>query len=358
MSAYAEISDSKIGGMKPSIEMNAQFLVEQKTSPPKESLIDLIKARESERKETAMTVDQSLIEPHLGDAQESRETLLGEMNRERRNRCWGCLNTLGKITRAYEAPFHMLRSLTIPAADEEQWSKLFAMIQPFTATWFCLYVTGHLFETYKGFWIGLYLLPVQILISLAIWKFTSDDHLPRLPTVFAIGALCLSIVWIYKAAVLTVEVLEFIGFITQIHPTFLGMSLLAWGNSMGDLFNNRALAKSGYGLMAMTGCFAGTAFNLLVGFGSSILRQVWNSGNHRVNFHIFNFDEKSIAEGGFLSMAVLLLTIINLSITLIYAKFQKFKFSTLYSIYLLIFYGIVLVFATMYSIHLKVNYAF
>jgi len=101
------------------------------------------------------------------------------MNRERRNRCWGCLSTFGKVARAYEAPFHVLRSLTIPAADEEQWNKMFAMIQPFTAVYFLLYVTGHLFATYKGFWIGLYLLPVQIILSLAVWKFTSSDQFPR-----------------------------------------------------------------------------------------------------------------------------------------------------------------------------------
>jgi len=74
MSAYSAISDSR---PKPSIEMNAQFLVEQKANPgptiKKESLLDLVKT--SKRKDTAVTVDQSIIEPHLGDTQESRETL-------------------------------------------------------------------------------------------------------------------------------------------------------------------------------------------------------------------------------------------------------------------------------------------
>jgi hypothetical protein len=34
-----------------------------------------------------------------------------------------------------------------------------------------------------------------------------------------------------------------------------------------------ALAKAGFGIMAVTGVFAGQLFNLMVGFGANLLRQ-------------------------------------------------------------------------------------
>jgi Sodium/calcium exchanger protein len=37
----------------------------------------------------------------------------------------------------------------------------------------------------------------------------------------------------------------------------VGLSILAWGNSIGDLFSNIALAKQGYQQMAFAACFGG-----------------------------------------------------------------------------------------------------
>ena len=47
----------------------------------------------------------------------------------------------------------------------------------------------------------------------------------------------------------------------------LGLTVLAWGNSVGDLSTNMAMARKGLSNMAMTACFAGPVFNMLVGLG-------------------------------------------------------------------------------------------
>lgn len=51
------------------------------------------------------------------------------------------------------------------------------------------------------------------------------------------------------------------------------MSVLAWGNSVGDYSTNSALASKGFSDMSMAACFAGPSFNLLIGLGSGLLSQ-------------------------------------------------------------------------------------
>ena len=53
------------------------------------------------------------------------------------------------------------------------------------------------------------------------------------------------------------------------HPRYgcaqvLGLTVLAWGNSIGDMSTNLAMARKGLANMAMTACYAGPVFNLLV----------------------------------------------------------------------------------------------
>mmetsp|Transcript_23718 Transcript_23718/g.27419 ORF Transcript_23718/g.27419 Transcript_23718/m.27419 type:complete len:130 (-) Transcript_23718:103-492(-) len=47
----------------------------------------------------------------------------------------------------------------------------------------------------------------------------------------------------------------------------MGLTVLAWGNSMGDLSANMTMAKKGLANMAITACFAGPVFNILIGLG-------------------------------------------------------------------------------------------
>ena len=56
-------------------------------------------------------------------------------------------------------------------------------------------------------------------------------------------------------------------------PVLLGASLLAIGNSLGDLYNNSSLASIGLGVMACTGTISGQLLNLLFGFGLNLVRQ-------------------------------------------------------------------------------------
>lgn len=52
----------------------------------------------------------------------------------------------------------------------------------------------------------------------------------------------------------------------------MGLTILAWGNSMGDLSADVTMARRGLTNMALTACFAGPVFNILIGLGAGFSR--------------------------------------------------------------------------------------
>ena len=83
----------------------------------------------------------------------------------------------------------------------------------------------------------------------------------------------MSILWIFWISNVLIDVLGLLGLVFSIPPAFLGITVLAWGNSVGDTVANAGVAKRGLARMAITGCFAGPFFNLCIGLGLSMTVQ-------------------------------------------------------------------------------------
>jgi sodium/potassium/calcium exchanger 6 len=82
----------------------------------------------------------------------------------------------------------------------------------------------------------------------------------------------MSIFWIWLFAGIMIDLLKCLGLLTGLPTTLLGLTVLAWGNSIGDLMANTSIARKGYVEMALTGCYASPLFNILLGLGISTLR--------------------------------------------------------------------------------------
>ena len=79
------------------------------------------------------------------------------------------------------------------------------------------------------------------------------------------------ILWIDLIAAQLISCLSLLGEIINIPKSFLGLTVLAWGNSVGDLSTNTTLAAQGKGIMALSACYGGPLFNILFGVGAALL---------------------------------------------------------------------------------------
>ena len=121
------------------------------------------------------------------------------------------------------------------------------------------------------------------LIILATTKKSSPPS-SMFMAVYAFSSFIISMCWISLLCDLIVNCLELFGDITGLPASFLGLTILSWGNSLLDYFATTAIAKRGLGEMAITGVIAGPIFNILVGLGVTAL--VCNLRGGSINFDI------------------------------------------------------------------------
>ncbi|ELU09328.1 hypothetical protein CAPTEDRAFT_73810, partial [Capitella teleta] len=69
--------------------------------------------------------------------------------------------------------------------------------------------------------------------------------------------------WIYVIANEVVAILQALGIVMKISSGILGLTLLAWGNSIGDLIADTVMARQGFARMGFAACFGGPFFSIL-----------------------------------------------------------------------------------------------
>ena len=87
----------------------------------------------------------------------------------------------------------------------------------------------------------------------------------------------MSTAWIQFSSNCIMDLLRLFGFILQLPKSLLALTILSWGNCIGDLTADLAMSKKGFAEMAITGTLAGPIFNILIGMGVTYMVKVLNS---------------------------------------------------------------------------------
>lgn len=151
--------------------------------------------------------------------------------------------------------------LIIPIVDYGEklhgWSKFLNMLHIFTLPQFFLLITGNISVAFYTLPLAVIVLLISVGFSVAVHFTSSNNRPPKYHVIFAGGSFVGSVCVIYVVAKEVVSVMKTIGVISDMSDSFVGLSILAYGNSIGDLFSNITLARQGYQKMAFAACFGG-----------------------------------------------------------------------------------------------------
>ncbi|XP_057437771.1 cation/calcium exchanger 2-like [Lotus japonicus] len=184
-----------------------------------------------------------------------------------------------------EMPLYLPRRLTIPVVCEERWSKPYAVSSAILAPlllsslWIPDKETSFFNSNSSLIVCGIGLL-VGIILGVTAFFTTEVSNPPRkylFP--WLVGGFVMSVAWSYISAQELVGLLVSLGHICGISPSILGLTVLAWGNSLGDLVTNLTMALKGGpegAQIAISGCYAGPIFNIVVGLGLSLVSSSWS----------------------------------------------------------------------------------
>jgi len=186
-------------------------------------------------------------------------------------------NFVSKVLIILEIPFTIARTLTIPAVDGEMYFKPFFVASCTGLPFWVLYNTCAGGKLSRANWIAVVLTAMAstfLGMSTLLYAPAKNPPMLKFGTKFPFGlaVICLvsfvlAALWIDLIATELVSVITFVGSITAIDQSILGLTVIAWGNSIGDYSSNLAMAKRGLGNVSMTASFAGPVFNILVGLG-------------------------------------------------------------------------------------------
>ena len=185
-------------------------------------------------------------------------------------------------------------------------------------------------------------LNASLLLALVV-ALTSRSTPPPYHTAFAFAGFVIAIVWIYAIANELVTLLKAFGVMFGLTDAILGLTVLAWGNSIGDLqirsskfkcvykyariqkttlscsagdmIADVAMAKRGSPRMGFSAAFGGPLFNMLLGIGLPFTIQILGSGKNVM----LGFDSMTavlaIGLAVSLTFSYVLLPILNFKVT-------------------------------------------
>ena len=218
----------------------------------------------------------------------------------RRIRDEGFGNTCFKLI---EIPCNFLRDYSTPIGDEEAWNRTRASVVPVFVVMSFLYMNGMMQPTDDGssYWsqpqvlVGFICMAPGLLIGLAVrFRTKVSSPPPGLLTIYSCLCFIMAVVWIQFTSNEIMDLLQLFGFVSHLPESLLALTIIAWGNCLGDMTADVAMAKRGFGEMAITGTIAGPIFNILAGLGLGQTATILKSSNPMKEKINFGFNDRVI----------------------------------------------------------------
>ncbi|KAJ8772045.1 hypothetical protein K2173_027222 [Erythroxylum novogranatense] len=231
-----------------------------------------------------------------------------------------------KVSKVWKLPISFLLKLTIPQPSPVEWNRFYLSVNIALCPLALLYTCNSFMpldhpiifllpNTYLPLWFVILLAST----SLAVLHFILEKEPPKTEQIIVVLlAFVMSVFWISTVAGELLNCLQALGIVLEVHPSLLGLTVLAWGNSVGDLVADVAVAKAGQPAMAVAGCFAGPMFNMLVGLGSALVMQTAHiyPKAYELNFHI----------GIVIAFVFLLLSLMGSLLVITWSRFRVPRF--------------------------------
>lgn len=200
-------------------------------------------------------------------------------------------------------PLTLLRDISIPIGEEDAWDRQRAAIAPMTLVFAFFWLPGSMGTSKENpsaftntyFLIGIACIIPGAIIGVIIKLKTKVTQPPgSLITIYSILCFVMSIQWVSFTSNVIIDLLQIFGFITELPQALLALTIIAWGNCLGDMVADVAMTKKGFGEMAITGCIAGPIFNILIGIGLSLTISIVKSSrgalHEKVVFSLYYWD--------------------------------------------------------------------
>mmetsp|Transcript_14621 Transcript_14621/g.31786 ORF Transcript_14621/g.31786 Transcript_14621/m.31786 type:complete len:933 (+) Transcript_14621:33-2831(+) len=187
-----------------------------------------------------------------------------------------------------EFPMTVFRKLTVSIPCEGSYCRaLVALSLALSPLWLVVYCYSNFGINIWGWKMGFFVACASV-GAMLIMRYApgGDGTMATLLAVpLALWGFVVAATWIDWIADKLVALLGFLGVVLRVPNYIMGLTVLAWGNSMADLSANVTMARKGLANMAITACFAGPLFNILVGLGAGfrVLRSVTHEEFHYVS---------------------------------------------------------------------------
>lgn len=185
---------------------------------------------------------------------------------------WRHLIWYKKIIALCKSPAILVMRLTVPVLDTSEedlnWNRYLICTQCITGPVFISLVSEYAFYMIGGkFPVFVLLVSVCSCCAVLVYCTSESDVPPTYHWLFAYLGFGVAVTWIYCLANEIVALLQVFGVIFNLSDAILGLTVLAWGNSISDFVSNIAVARKNYPRMAISACFGGPLLALLLGLG-------------------------------------------------------------------------------------------